>query len=169
MSNEIKSEIIMSDIHGNPFINTLYRDENGKLIVRTNSGNTHICRLWVEKKVKKGEPWEKTWIMLPKEGIAETGRTYLAYDEAMKEIEAGSTYEFPCKLEHREGMAHGGWRAKMTPEEAALVAEAEATIERIKAEASARIIEKVDPNSEEGLLAQIAKLQAKLAAKQNAQ
>ena len=51
----------------------------------------------------------------------------------------------------------------MTPEEAKLVAEAEATIERIKAEASARVVEKVDPNSEEGLLAQIAKLQAKLA------
>ena len=142
---------------------------NEKLVLTTEIGNQYPCRTWIEKKIKKGEPWSKTWIMTTKEGVEETGRTYLGYDEVIKSINDRGVYEFETKTEHREGMSHGGWRAKMTEEEAKLVAEAEATIERIKAIASARVVEKVDPNSEEGILAQIAKLQAKLAAKQNAQ
>ena len=51
----------------------------------------------------------------------------------------------------------------MTPEEAKKVAEAEALIESIKKAAMARMPEKPDPNSIEGLEARIAKLLAKKA------
>lgn len=121
----------------------------------TTSGNTYPCTRWYEKKT---DAWH---VKLSKEGQEATGRTYIRESHFAN----SDIYEFENKTEHRTGLASGGWRTKMTAEEAKLVAEAEATIERIKAAASARVVEKVDPNSEEGLMAQIAKLQAKLANK----
>lgn len=121
----------------------------------TTNGNTYNCTRWYEKKT---DSWH---VKIPKEGIEECGRTYIRESRFAN----SDIYEFEDKTEHRTGLASGGWRTKMTAEEAKLVAEAEATIERIKAAASARVVEKVDPNSEEGLMAQIAKLQAKLANK----
>lgn len=133
-------------------MNRVVKTENGYTLI-TAEGMEYPCTRWYEKKT---DAWH---VKLPKEGQEATGRTYIRESHFAN----SDTYEFETKTEHRVGLASGGWRAKMTPEEAKLVAEAEATIERIKAEASARVVEKVDPNSEEGLLAQIAKLQAKLA------
>ena len=133
-------------------MNRIEKTESG-YILTTFDGQEFICSRWFEKKVER---WH---VVVPKEAREICGRTYIRESN----FENSDIYEFETKTEHRVGLASGGWRAKMTPEEAKLVAEAEATIERIKAEASARVVEKVDPNSEEGLLAQIAKLQAKLA------
>lgn len=132
-------------------MNKVIRDAEGNYTLHTAEGQTYPCTRWYEKKI---EAWH---VKLPKDNP--TGRTYIRESH----FATTDTYEFENKTEHRSGLTSGGWRAKMTPDEAKQVAEAEALIERIKAEASARTIEKVDPNSEEGLLAQITKLQAKLA------
>jgi hypothetical protein len=50
----------------------------------------------------------------------------------------------------------------MTDDEKKLVEEAEKTIERIKSLCMTREVEKVDPNSEEGILLQIERLKKKL-------
>ena len=133
-------------------MNRVIKTENGYSLI-TAEGMEYPCTRWYEKKT---DAWH---VKLSKEGQEATGRTYIRESHFAN----SDIYEFETKTEHRIGLASGGWRAKMTAEEAKLVAEAEATIERIKAEASARVVEKVDPNSEEGLLAQIAKYQAKLA------
>lgn len=134
-------------------MNKIEKLENGSYILTTAEGEKYPCARWYEKKT---DAWH---VKLNKDGQEATGRTYIRESYFAN----SDTYEFENKTEHRTGLATGGWRAKMTPDEAKKVAEAEATIERIKAEASARMVEKVDPNSEEGLLAQIAKYQAKLA------
>lgn len=132
-------------------MNIIEKTENG-YILTTFDGQEFVCSRWFEKKVER---WH---VVVPKEAREICGRTYIRESN----FDNSNIYEFETKTEHRTGLTSGGWRAKMTPEEAKLVAEAEATIERIKAEASARVVEKVDPNSEEGIMAQIAKLQAKL-------
>lgn len=131
--------------------NRVVRDAPGNYTLYTAAGDEFACTRWYEKKT---DAWH---VKLPKDNP--TGRTYI------RESLFGSQgiYEFEDKTEHRTGLVTGGWRAKMTPDEAAKVAEAEALIESIKQAASARVVEKVDPNSEEGLLAQIATLKAKLA------
>lgn len=132
-------------------LNRIVKNGDNYTLTTTN-GNTYNCTRWYEKKT---DSWH---VKIPKEGVEECGRTYI------RESRFANTdvYEFEDKTEHRTGLASGGWRSKMTPEEKALVEEAEKTIERIKSLCMTREVEKVDPNSEEGLLAQIAKLQAKL-------
>ncbi|MBO5000643.1 MAG: hypothetical protein J6C58_07405 [Bacteroidaceae bacterium] len=126
--------------------------ENGNYTLITADGQTFPCSRWYEKKT---DAWH---VKLSKEGQEATGRTYIRESHFAN----SDTYEFETKTEHRTGLTSGGWRAKMTPEEAEQVAEAEALIERIKTEASKRVIEKVDPNSKEGLELQIQRLMKKL-------
>lgn len=126
---------------------------NEGYILTTQDGQTFTCTRWYEKKVDK---WH---VVVPKEARDICGRTYIRESY----FDNSDTYEFDTKTEHRTGLTSGGWRSKMTDDERKQVEEAEALIEKIKSECMTREVEKVDPNSEEGILAQIAKMQAKLA------
>lgn len=132
--------------------NTITKTNEG-YILETFDGQTFTCTRWYEKKVDK---WH---VVVPKEAREICGRTYIRESN----FDNSDTYEFDTKTEHRTGLTGGGWRSKMTEEERKQVEEAEALIESIKKACMAREVEKVDPNSEEGILAQIAKMQAKLA------
>lgn len=132
--------------------NRIEKTERG-YILTTYDGQEFVCSRWYEKKVEK---WH---VVVPKEARDLCGRTYIRESN----FDNSDIYEFETKTEHRTGLSGGGWRSKMTAEEAKMVQEAEETIERIKAICMTRETPKVDPNSEEGILAQIAKLQAKLA------
>lgn len=133
-------------------LNRIVKLENGNYQLETISGNVYPCVRWYEKKT---DSWH---VKISKEGAEECGRTYVRESKIVNGI-----YEFENKTEHRTGLSGGGWRSKMTQEEAEEVKKAEETIERIKALCMTRETPKVDPNSEEGILAQIAKMQAKLA------
>lgn len=128
-----------------------------KYILTTEDGSTYDCKRWREDK-----PNKSVWhIVVPKEAREICGRTYIResyFDD--KDI-----YEFETKTEHRTGLGGGGWRNRLTEEETKRLEEAERTIEELKKIGMERTPEKIDPNSEEGILLQIAKLQAKLAAK----
>lgn len=129
-------------------------NRNGKYILTLENAKEYTCTRWYEKKVD-------TWhILVPKEAREACGRTYIR-----EKLLANGSYEFETKTEHRTGLATGGWRAKLTAAEKAELEKAEATIERLKDIASKREVEKVDPNSIEGIQAQIEKLMAKLEAK----
>lgn len=125
----------------------------GNYILTTVDGQEFLCSRWYEKKVEK---WH---VVVPKEARELCGRTYIRESN----FDESDIYEFETKTEHREGLASGGWRAKMTDEERKQVEEAEALIEAIKKTAMARQVEKVDPNSEEGILLTMEKLQKRLA------
>jgi hypothetical protein len=133
-------------------MNKLIRNENGTYELTTINGNRYICQRWYEKKI---DAWH---VKLPKEASEETGRTYIRESY----FKNSNIYEFENKTEHRTGLTYGSWRSKMTEEESRIVRECEETIERIKNEASKRVIEKVDPNSKEGLELQIQRLMKKL-------
>ena len=133
-------------------MNKIEKTERG-YILTTYDGQEFVCSRWYEKKVEK---WH---VVVPKEARDLCGRTYIRESN----FDNSDTYTFETKTEHRTGLTGGGWRSKMTDEEKKMVEEAEATIERVKALCMTRETPKVDPNSEEGILAQIAKLQAKLA------
>jgi hypothetical protein len=128
-----------------------------KYILTTEDGSIYECKRWLENK-----PNKSVWhVVVPKEARDICGRTYIResyFDD--KDI-----YEFENKTEHRIGLGGGGWRSRLTEEETKRLEEAEKTIEELKKIGMERTPEKVDPNSEEGILLQIAKLQAKLAAK----
>lgn len=136
-------------------MNKIEKLENGSYILTTIDGQTFVCSRWFEKKVER---WH---VVVPKEARDLCGRTYIRESY----FDNSDIYEFETKTEHRTGLTSGGWRSKMTDDERKLVEEAEKTIEQIKSICMSREVEKVDPNSEEGILAQIAKLQAKLANK----
>lgn len=136
-------------------MNRIEKTENG-YVLTTEHGNVYPCTRWFEKKT---DSWH---VKIPKEGQEECGRTYIRESR----FDNTDVYEFETKTEHRTGLSSGGWRAKMTDEEKKLVEEAEKTIERIKSECMTRETEKIDPNSEEGILRQIERLQKKLAQKQ---
>jgi len=131
-------------------MNKIVKTESG-YVLHCETGETFDCTRWYEKKT---DAWH---VKLPAGNPS--GRTYVRESNFAN----SDIYEFETKTEHRTGLATGGWRAKMTADEAKQVAEAEALIASIKEAAMARVTEKVDPNSVEGLEAQIAKLQAKLA------
>lgn len=136
-------------------MNKIEKLENGSYILTTTDGQTFTCSRWFENKTQKYH------VVVPKEARDLCGRTYIRESY----FDNSNIYEFETKTEHRTGLTSGGWRSKMTDDEKKLVEEAENTIERIKSICMTREVEKVDPNSEEGILAQIAKLQAKLANK----
>lgn len=133
-------------------MNKVIRTENGyKLITENNS--EFDCTRWFEKKTGQ---WH---VKLSKEGQILTGRTYIRESH----FDTTDVYEFETKTEHRTGLASGGWRSKLTDEEKTELQMYEDGIERLKKIASERETVKVDPNSEEGILAQIERLQKKLA------
>ena len=125
---------------------------NNEYYLTTSDGQEFKCSRWYEKKVDK---WH---ILVPKEAREICGRTYIRESY----FDHSDIYEFDTKIEHRTGLSAGGWRSKMTDEEKKLVEEAESTIERIKNLCMTREIPKLDPNSIEGIEAQIAKMMAKL-------
>lgn len=131
--------------------NKIEKTENG-YILTTTDGQTFVCSRWFEKKVER---WH---VVVPKEARDLCGRTYIRESY----FDNSDIYEFETKTEHRTGLTSGGWRTKMTDDERKLVEEAEATIERIKSLCMSREVEKVDPNSEEGILLQIERLRKKL-------
>ena len=59
---------------------------NQELVLTTENGNIYPTRLWTEKKIKNGKPWQKIWVVLSKEGIAETGRTYIGAEEVNQSL-----------------------------------------------------------------------------------
>jgi len=119
--------------------------------LHTPEGDKMPCKRWYEKKTDK---WH---IVLPKDNPS--GRTYIAENL----IEGQKEYIFEAKLTGPRILGgNGGWRGKCTPEELKQIESAELTIASIKEVASARVVEKLDPNSIEGLEAQIVKLTARL-------
>lgn len=141
-------------------MNRIERTNEGKYILTTESGATYECQRWLEKKQNK-QAWH---VVVPKEAREICGRTYIR--ESF--FDNKDYYEFETKTEHREGLGGGGWRSRLTAEESKRLEEAERTIEELKKIGMERTPEKVDPNSEEGILLQIEKLKAKLEAKKRA-
>jgi hypothetical protein len=133
-------------------MNKIEKLNNGSYILTTSDGQVFTCSRWFEKKVER---WH---VVVPKEAREICGRTYIRESN----FDNSDIYEFETKTEHRTGLTSGGWRTKMTDDERKLVEEAEKTIERIKSICMTREVEKVDPNSEEGILAQIERLKKKL-------
>lgn len=133
-------------------MNKIEKLENGSYLLTTTNGQTFVCSRWFENKTQKYH------VVVPKEARDLCGRTYIRESY----FDNSDIYEFETKTEHRTGLTSGGWRTKMTDEEKKLVEEAEKTIERIKSICMTREVEKVDPNSEEGILLQIERLKKKL-------
>ena len=130
---------------------------NDEYILTLENGDNYYCKRWFETKTDK---WH---VVVPKEAREICGRTYIRESY----FDNSDIYEFENKIEHRSGIGNGGWRARLTTEELAKLEEAERTIEELKKIGMERTPEKVDPNSIEGIEAQIAKLKAKLEAKKS--
>lgn len=126
-------------------------EDNNYYLVDNNSDYKEVCTLWYEKKS------DATHVKLPKDNPS--GRTYVR----QAKVDEVGTYEFDKKTEFRT-LSGGGWKNRMTAEEAAEYERLEKRLDKIKSAAWARKPVKVDPNSVEGIEAQIAKLKAKLAA-----
>lgn len=133
-------------------MNKIEKLENGTYILTTDDGQTFTCSRWFENKTQKYH------VLVPKPARDICGRTYIRESY----FDHSNIYEFETKTEHRTGLTSGGWRSKMTEDERKLVEDAEKTIERIKSICMTRETEKVDPNSEEGILLQIERLKKKL-------
>ena len=133
-------------------MNKIEKLEDGSYILTTADGQTFVCSRWFENKTQKYH------VVVPKPARDLCGRTYVRESN----FDNTNIYEFETKTEHRTGLASGGWRSKMTDDERKLVEDAEKTIERIKSLCMSREVKKVDPNSEEGILAEIERLKKKL-------
>lgn len=132
-------------------MNRIAKNGNNTYTLTTSSGETFTCTRWYEKKTNA---WH---VKLPANNP--TGRTYIR-----ESFVVNGSYEFDDKTTgHRVLGPTGGWKARMTPEESKKVAEAEALIESIKTVALARVPQKLDLNSVEGIEAEIARLMAKKA------
>lgn len=110
---------------------------------------TEKCTIWYEKKTGKNH------VKLPKDNPS--GRTYIRQDK----VDLGPV-EFDQKTEFRTGLSSGGWKSKMTEDERIEVENLEKRLDEIKSLCQSRTVEKVDPNSEEGIQLQIEKLKLKL-------
>jgi len=130
---------------------TITKDGSVSYTLIVEDGTKFDCSRWYEKKT---ESWH---VKLPKDNPS--GRTYVR--ESF--FEKADVFEFETKTQFRTGLTSGGWKAKMTEEEAAEMEKLEARIAEIKEIASARETVKIDPNSPEGIALQIEKLRAKLA------
>ena len=127
-------------------MNKIIKNPNNTYTLVTESGETFVCTRWFEKKTNA---WH---VKLPANNP--TGRTYIR-----ESLVVNGVYQFENKTTPPRVLGPiGGWRARMTPEEAKKVAEAEALIESIKKVAMARM-----PNSIESLEVKIAQLLAKKA------
>ena len=130
---------------------TIAKDGSVSYTLIVENGEKFPCSRWYEKKT---DAWH---VKLPKDNPS--GRTYVR--ESF--FEKADIYEFETKTKFRTGLSGGGWKAKMTAEEAAEYETLEARMAEIKEVASARETVKIDPNSPEGIALQIEKLKAKLA------
>lgn len=130
---------------------TIAKDGSASYTLVVEDGTKFDCSIWFEKKTGVNH------IKLPKDNPS--GRTYVR--ESF--FEKADIYEFETKTNFRTGLTSGGWKAKMTEEEAQRYEELEAEMAEIKEAASAREAVKIDPNSPEGIALQIEKLRAKLA------
>ena len=130
---------------------TIKKDGTASYNLIVEDGTKFDCSIWFEKKTGVNH------IKLPKDNPS--GRTYVR--ESF--FDKSDIYEFETKTEFRSGLTSGGWKAKMTDDEAAEMKKLEARIAKIKEAASAREAVKIDPNSPEGIALQIEKLKAKLA------
>ena len=133
-------------------MNKIEKLEDGSYVLTTADGQTFVCSRWFENKTQKYH------VVVPKQARDLCGRTYIRESN----FDNSDIYEFETKTEHRTGLASGGWRSKMTDDERKLVEDAEKTIERIKSLCMTREVKKVDPNSEEGIIAEIERLKKKL-------
>ena len=126
---------------------------NGEVtyVLTTEDGSKFTCKRWFETKTG-------AWHVKLPDGNP-SGRTYVRESY----FDQGSEVEFATKTEFRTGLSAGGWKAKLTPEEAKEVAHHELCLENIKKVAQTREVKKLDPNSVEGIEAEIAKLLAKKA------
>lgn len=134
----------------NKIIRTYNEKNEAIYTLTTENDNTYICRRWLEKKPNK-TMWH---IVLPKEAIQETGRTYIRESY----FDNSDIYEFENKTEHRENMTTGGWRSRLTQEELKKLEEAERTIEELKKIGTERKPIKNDLTTEEGIEAEIQRL-----------
>ena len=127
---------------------------DGKSIYKltTDNGQEMDCSLWFEK---KSDSWH---VKLPKDNPS--GRTYIR--QKIVDNSSNGIYEFETKTEFRSGLIGGGWRNKMTEEEKTRMTELENEIEKIKKSCQEREVEKVNPNSVEGIQLQIDKLLLKM-------
>ena len=132
-------------------MNKVEKLENGSYVLTTEDGRKFPCERWFEKKVGKYH------VKLDKNGQELTGRTYIRESH----FDNSNVYEFENKTEHRVGITSGGWKNQMTEEESEIVKNCELTIEKIKNECLSRKPEKVDLNSEEGILKEIERLKKK--------
>ena len=133
-------------------MNKIEKLEDGSYVLTTVDGQTFVCSRWFENKTQKYH------VVVPKQARDLCGRTYIRESN----FDNSDIYEFETKTEHRTGLTSGGWRSKMTDDERKLVEDAEKTIERIKSICMTREVKKVDPNSEEGIIAEIERLKKKL-------
>lgn len=115
-------------------------------LVECENGTKFECGEWFEKKTDK---WH---VKLPADNP--TGRTYIRVDKI-----PNGYLEFETKTEHRENM---GWQSRMTDEEREEWKACEETMARIKKACEERQPEKLERNSAEWLMAEIARLTAKL-------
>lgn len=127
-------------------MNKIIKIEEQKWQITCENGETFTCGEWYEKKTDK---WH---VKLPANNP--TGRTYIRVDKI-----PNGYLEFETKTEHRENM---GWQSRMTDEEKEEWKACEETMARIKKACEERQPEKLERNSEEWLMAEIARLTAKL-------
>lgn len=120
-----------------------------KYILTCEDGQTMDCSLWYEKKT------DCYHVLLPKNNP--TGRTYI------RESRFDTTNEitFETKTEHRT-LGSTNWESRLTDDEKLELENCRTRIEELKQLGLSRKPEKIDPNSEEGILKQIEKLQKKL-------
>lgn len=123
--------------------------DNEYILSEVGGTYTEKCTIWYEKKT------DKNHVKLPKDNPS--GRTYIRQDK----VDLGPV-EFDQKTESRTGLSSGGWKSKMTEDERIEVENLEKRLDEIKSLCQSRTVEKVDPNSEEGIQLQIEKLKLKL-------
>jgi len=113
---------------------------------------TQECKPWTERKTVNGKEFVKEWLILPKD--SGTGRTFIS----RADVDATGEFEFPNKTSGPRVLG-----SKLTQDAVDKISELQAQIDAIKKDPANHIVpEKVDPQSEEGILAAMARLQAKL-------
>lgn len=131
-------------------------------IVKQDDVYVMVCENGEEFQGKMHLEKGKTWLVrFPKNNPA--GREFFTQSKIDADIENNGEFIFETKTEHRVGIAAGGWKSRLTEDEKVELAELEQRIEEIKQVAMSRQTPKLDKNSAEGIEAQIAKLQEKLA------
>ena len=129
--------------------NTIIKTEEGKYILTTSDGQEFECGRFYEK---KKDYWH---VVIPKEARDICGRTYIRENK----FDNSDIYEFEDKTEHREGIGTGGWKSRLTEEEAEEYKMLEERMEELKELALSRPVKEL--TEEEKLEREIARLMAK--------